>query len=115
MNAMILAAGEGTRLAPLTLGARCVIEGGARVAPYAVLGPECRGAVGAGVKRAVLWYRSTVESAAQVEESVVASGARVGAGAVLAGGTLVGEGVQVPAGAGPPTGARLRGDWRSDG
>lgn len=96
-------------VAPLLLGERCLVEGGARVGPFTVLGAESRVARGAGVKRAVLWYRSTVDAAAQVDESIVGAGARVGAGAVLTGGTLVGEDTQIAAGARLPAGARLGG------
>jgi mannose-1-phosphate guanylyltransferase/phosphomannomutase len=93
---------------PVVLGERCLVEAGARVGPFAVLGPETRIAEKAGVKHAVMWYGSIIESRAWVEETVVASGARVGAGAVLRGETLVGEGVQVAPDASPPPGTRLR-------
>lgn len=94
-------------LPPVVLGERCFVEGGARVGPFAVLGPETRIGEKAGVKTAVLWYGSIIESEARVEESVVAFGARVGAGAALHGNTLVGESVQVPPGAAPAGGSRL--------
>ncbi len=94
--------------APVVLGERCLVENGARVGPFAVLGPETRVAEKAGVKQSVLWYGSTVESAAQIEETVVAFGARIGAGAILHGETLVGEGALVAPGTRPPAGSRFR-------
>jgi len=103
-------AADAVLVPPVLLGERCFIEGGARVGPFAVLGPETRIAEKAGVKSAVMWYRSIIESEARVEDSIIAFDARVGAGAVLHGETLVGEGVQVPPGDSPPGGSRLRPD-----
>ena len=100
-------------LPPVVLGARCFVEAGARVGPFAVLGPETRIGEKAGVKRAVLWYGSIIESEAHVEESVVAFDARIGAGATLHGETLVGEGVQVAPGAALPGRSRLVVDERT--
>jgi NDP-sugar pyrophosphorylase family protein len=100
--------GAAELVAPSLLGDGCVVEQGTRIGPYAVLGPKCRVGMEACVKNSVMWYCSTVESGALLEDVILASGSVVGAGAVLRGGTIVGEEARVPPGARPPLGARIQ-------
>ena len=73
------------------VGPGCVVEGGARLGPDAVLVADVRVAGGAYVRDSVLWRGATVERECDVEGSLVGPGARLGRSSVLRH-TVLGEG-----------------------
>lgn len=62
---------------PCFIGRNAVIEAGARIGAYSVVGEGCVVCAGASLKRAVLWEGSRVETGAQVRASILAEGARM--------------------------------------
>lgn len=85
-------------IAPVHLDEDVIIEEGARVGPNAVLGQGCRVGSRARIVDSVLWDHVVVESDAQIEESIIASGARIGAGARIGRGSVVGHDTKIEPG-----------------
>jgi len=80
--------GEGCELRgelhpPALLGSNCVVERGARIGPYAVLGDSVVVAKGAVVEHSVLWRGCSVQKGVLVCSSVVGFDTRVPAGCQL--------------------------------
>jgi mannose-1-phosphate guanylyltransferase len=98
---------SGTLVAPVYLGKDVVVEAGARVGPYTVLGDGSRIARGARVVDSLLWDRVVVGADAVVEEAIVASRVRIGARARVARGAVLGHDVVVEDDANVPEGARV--------
>ena len=97
----------GTLVAPVYLGKGVVVEAGARVGPYTVLGDGTRVARGARVVDSLLWDGVIVGPEAIVEEAIVASRARIGARARVARGSVLGHDVVVEEGTSVPEGSRV--------
>ena len=94
----VLAKGAAGFLEPFYLGAGVVVEPGAMVGPYAVLGDGCRIASGARISESVLWDGVVVGPGAEIEGSIVASRAEIGAGVRIGRGSVVAHGVTIPDG-----------------
>jgi mannose-1-phosphate guanylyltransferase len=97
----------GTLQAPVFIGEGVVVEPGAHIGPYVVLGDGCHIARGARVVDSLLWDNVTVGPDASIERSIIASRARIGAGARLAAASVIGHDVTVDPGAVVPEGSRL--------
>jgi mannose-1-phosphate guanylyltransferase len=85
----------GTLTAPAFIGANVVIEPGARVGPFVVLGDGCHIARGARIEDSLLWDGVYVGEDAIVEQSILASGTRVGARARVAPRSVIGHNVVI--------------------
>jgi NDP-sugar pyrophosphorylase family protein len=83
--------------APTVIGAGVTIARGSRVGPLAVLGASVRVEAGARISRSVVWEKSEIGAAAQVDGSVVGAGVRIGPGARLEAGTVLESGAVVAA------------------
>jgi mannose-1-phosphate guanylyltransferase len=97
----------GTLVAPVYIGAGVVVEPGARVGPYAVIGERCRISRGARVVDSLLWEDVWVGPDATVEQAIVATGTRIGARAHVAPRSVIGHDVVIEEGARLPEGARV--------
>ena len=86
-------------LTPSYVGDDTVIDTGATVGPYTVLGSNVRVYSGAEVRGSILWDGVHVEAGAHVVDSILASGVRIGAGAQIGPGSVIGHDVSVEPGA----------------
>ena len=84
-----------------------VIEPGARVGPYAVLGERVRVATEASVAVSVVWTGAVIEPRATVIGSVLADNVRIGSGAYVHDGTVVGHDAEIPAETSVPPHSRI--------
>lgn len=93
----VLSVGDGARIDPSArFAGRVVVGPGARIAPGARIEDAVvgKGAVveeDAKVRRSILWNDVEVGRGAELDENVVASGARVGRGAVLGPGAVISQ------------------------
>jgi NDP-sugar pyrophosphorylase family protein len=94
-------------IAPSYLGRGVVIEPGARVGPYAVIGDRVFIGAGASVRDSVLWSGVRVEPFAQIEGAIIASDATIGRAARVMRGAVIGHEAQVCPEAVVPEGARV--------
>jgi len=97
----------GTVTAPAFIGAGVVIEPGAHVGPFVVLGEGCRVARGARIEDSLLWDGVTVGPGAVIEQSILASGTRVGARARVAARSVIGHNVVIGDDTSLPEGSRV--------
>ncbi len=97
----------GTITPPAFIGANVIIEPGAHVGPFVVLGDGCRVARGARVEDSLLWDGVSIGPDAVVEQSILASGTRVGARARIAPGSVIGHNVVIEDDTNLPEGSRL--------
>ena len=67
--------------APFYVGPGCDVAGGARIGPDTVLVGEVAVAKGARIRASVVWRGATIESDAEVDESLIGPGVRIGRGA----------------------------------
>lgn len=98
---------RGTCVPPVFIGKDAVVEEGAQVGPYVVLGDGCCVARGACVRESLLWDNVTVGANARVEHAIVASRTRIGAGAVIGARSVIGHDVTIEDGAQVPEDSRL--------
>jgi NDP-sugar pyrophosphorylase family protein len=77
---------------PCFVAAGSVVEAGARLAPYSVIGPACRIGKDVVIDGAILWAGTQVEEAATVRDAVVGRGCRIGDHAVVNAGAVLGDG-----------------------
>jgi len=94
-------------IAPVHIEAGVQIHPSARVGPNVVLGTGCRIGPNAVVRECVFWDDVIVEEGAQIEESIVASGARIGARSNVGAGTVIGHDAVIEAGAQIAPGSRI--------
>lgn len=94
-------------VAPVFIGEGVVIDPSAKVGPNVVLGDGCKIGAGARLIDSVLWDNVTVEDGADIEEAIVASGARIGARSKVSRGSVLGHDVIVEAGSVVPEGGRV--------
>jgi NDP-sugar pyrophosphorylase family protein len=80
---------------PSFLGDGALIDATAEVGPYGVLGQNCRIGPNAFVRDSVLWDGVTVEAAARVADSILASDVCVGKMAVVEMGAVIGHGAVI--------------------
>jgi mannose-1-phosphate guanylyltransferase len=92
---------------PVFLADDAVIEPGARVGPYAVLGERVRVATEASVAVSVVWTGAVIEPRATVIGSVLADNVRIGSGAYVHDGTVVGHDAEIPAETSVPPHSRI--------
>ncbi len=97
----------GTITPPAFIGANVVIESGAHVGPFVVLGDGCRIARGARVEDSLLWDGVSIGPDAVVEKSILASGTRVGARAKVAPRSVIGHNVVIDDDTNLPEGSRV--------
>jgi mannose-1-phosphate guanylyltransferase len=97
----------GTVTPPAYIGANVVIEPGAHVGPFVVLGDGCRIARGARVEDSLLWDGVSIGPDAVVEQSILASGTRVGARAHVPPRSVIGHNVVIDDDAQLSEGARI--------
>lgn len=90
---------EAELTAPCFIGAGTVVEGGAKVGAYTVLGKGCLVASGARLERSVLWDGVCLGEESCVEGAALCGGVRVGEGAQVEQGSVLGENVRVERGA----------------
>ncbi len=76
---------------PCFVGTGSVIEAGARVAPYSVIGPACRIGKDVVVDGGILWAGTRVEEAATVREAIVGHGCTIGDHAIVNAGAVLGD------------------------
>lgn len=76
---------------PCFLGRDVLVEAGARIGPYSVVGSGTRVAGGAVVEDTILWPGCHVDSQAQVRSAIVGRGSRLGASVVVSPGTVLGD------------------------
>ncbi|MDI3280594.1 MAG: nucleotidyltransferase, partial [Bacillota bacterium] len=82
----------GARLVgPVYLGRGTVVEAGAEVGPYAVLGEYCLVRSGASVRRSILWSRTVVDRGAELRGVVAADGVRFKARSAAFEGAVLGS------------------------
>jgi len=81
--------GEGAEISPSALlippvfiGPGTVVEDGARVGPWVVLGAHCRVGQGARLSEVVVWDHASVGAGVSVRRSVIGYGTRIGGGVV---------------------------------
>ena len=77
---------------PCFIGEDAVIEAGARVGAYSVVGARSVVSAGASLKRAVLWEDAHIDRGAQVRSCVLTDGARMEAGSAAFEESVLGEG-----------------------
>jgi mannose-1-phosphate guanylyltransferase len=97
----------GTLVPPVFVGAGAVVEEGARVGPYVVLGDGCRVARGAVIRESLLWDGVVVGADARIEHAIVASRTHIGKNAAIGARTVIGHDVTVEDGAKVPEDSRL--------
>ena len=97
----------GTVIAPAFIGADVLIEPGASVGPFVVLGDGCRIARGARIEDSLLWDGVSVGIDAVIEQSILASGTRVGARAKVAPRSVIGHNVVIVDDTKLPEGSRV--------
>ena len=83
---------------PVHADAGVEVDPTATVGPNVVLGAHTRIGPGAVVRDSVLWDRVAVERDAEIEESIVASGASIGAGARIGRRSVIGHDVVIDPG-----------------
>lgn len=96
-----------TCVPPVFIGKNAVVEEGAHVGPYVVLGDGCRIERGATVRESLLWDGVSVASGARVEHAIVASRTRIGANAAIGARSVIGHDVVIEPGARVPEDSRL--------
>ena len=96
-----------TLVAPVFVGNDVVVEEGAHVGPFVVLGDGCRIARGACVRDSLLWDGVNVGAEALVERAIVASRTRIGARANVGARTVIGHDVVIEDGARIPEDSRI--------
>jgi NDP-sugar pyrophosphorylase family protein len=80
---------KGARLeGPLFVDEGCVVEAGARVGPYTVLGRNCHVEKDANVSGAILWADTRIGREADVINTIIGRSGRIGRHAQLRGGVL---------------------------
>ncbi len=94
---------------PVYIEEDVIIENGAKVGPYAVLGPGCRIGRNSTVRDSVLWDSVTVGEDARIEGSILASRVTIGAGASVAAGSVIAHDVIIGAGEKLEPGSRVGG------
>ena len=77
---------------PCFIGEDAVIEAGARVGAYSVVGARSVVSAGASLKRAVLWEDAHIDRGAQARSCVLTDGARMEAGSAAFEESVLGEG-----------------------
>lgn len=77
---------------PCFIGEDAVIEAGARVGAYSVVGARSVVSAGASLKRAVLWEGAHIDRGAQARSCVLTDGARMEAGSAAFEESVLGEG-----------------------
>ena len=98
---------RGTCTPPVFVGKGAVVEEGAHVGPYVVLGDGCRIESGAAVRDSLLWDGVNVGAGARVEHAIVASRARIGARAVIGARSVIGHDVVIEPSAHVPEDSRV--------
>ena len=79
----------GARLeGPLFVDEGCVVEAGARIGPYTVLGKNCHVDEDANVTGAIVWAGSRIGREARVADTIVGRSGRIGRNCMLRGGVL---------------------------
>ena len=73
---------------PLFVDDGCVVEAGARLGPYTVLGRDCRVEEKARLSGAIVWANSHIGQEARVNDSIIGRSAHIGRNAQLNGGVL---------------------------
>jgi mannose-1-phosphate guanylyltransferase len=94
-------------VAPVFIADGVQIDDTAKVGPNVVLGDGC--VIGANVRivDSVLWENVTVERDANIDEAIIASGARIGAGAKVSRGSVLGHDVVIEPDTIVPEGGRV--------
>jgi mannose-1-phosphate guanylyltransferase len=92
---------------PVHADAGVRIDPSARIGPNVVLGENCTIGAGASLRESVLWDGVVVEAGAQIDGSIIASGARIGADAVVAAGSVIGHDTEIAAGTQLEPGSRI--------
>lgn len=92
---------------PVHADAGVRIDPSARIGPNVVLGAGCTVGAGASLRESVLWDGVVVEAGAQIDGSIIASGARIGADAVVATGSVIGHDSEIAAGTQLEPGSRI--------
>lgn len=82
-------------IAPSFVGEGVVIEAGAQVGPYAVLGDGVVIGSGSVIRDAVLWDGVVIERNVKVEGAIIASNATIGHGSRVGKGTVIGHNVRI--------------------
>jgi len=73
---------------PLFIDDGCVVNAGARLGPYTVLGRECEVDAGANVSGAIVWAGSRIGPGASVTDAIIGRSGVVGRHATVRGGVL---------------------------
>jgi mannose-1-phosphate guanylyltransferase len=97
-----LALGEGASVRgrvvpPALLGARAIVEEGARVGALVVLGEDVVVGRGSTVERSVILDGACIGEGCELRDCIVAHGAQVGDRTKLTGGAVIGESVRIGA------------------
>ena len=80
---------EGARLeGPLFVDEGCVVEAGARLGPYTVLGKNCQVEADANVSGAIVWADSRIGREAHVTDTIIGRSGQIGRNVQLRGGVL---------------------------
>jgi NDP-sugar pyrophosphorylase family protein len=80
--------------APAFIDDGCVVQSGAHIGAYTVLGRDCRVDEGAVVSGSIVWPETRIERDAQVRDVIIGRGCHVGCNASVSGGIL-GDGTVV--------------------
>lgn len=83
---------------PSYVGRDVVVDPGATIGPFAVIGDGCKIESQAIVRDSVLWDRVTIGTGATVEGAILASRVVVGDHAHIEAGAVIGHGARIPAG-----------------
>ena len=73
---------------PLFIDEGCIVNAGARIGPYTVLGNGCKVGEGANVSGAIVWADSRIDREAQLTDTIIGRSTHVGRNAHLRGGVL---------------------------
>ena len=76
---------------PCFIDEECLVEPGARIGPFTVLGRGCRVEANADVDGAIVWPGATIGSGAVVHGAIVGKSVTIGRYASVHGGTILGE------------------------